>query len=73
MASKTDTEDNSRRTTSVPVTTMEDVPVLSEYERADLVASLNDAEARVKAGKAVDYDSKTVRKRLIGIYQQRKP
>jgi len=36
----------------VPVITMEEVPVLSERERADFVASLKQAEADVAAGKA---------------------
>jgi hypothetical protein len=69
MTNKTATKDKSRRTTSVPVTTMEEIPVLSEKERADFVASLKEAEARVKAGKAIDYDSKTFKKRLLDIYR----
>jgi hypothetical protein len=69
MTGKTATRDKRRRTTSVPVTTMEEIPVLSEKERADLVASLKQAEARVKAGKAIDYDPKTFRKRLLDIYR----
>ena len=44
----------------VPVTTMEEVPVLSERERAELTTALEAAEARVKAGKAVDYEPKTL-------------
>ena len=69
MTSRTATGDKRRRTTSVPVTTMEEIPVLSEEERAELVASLKDAEGRVKAGKAIDYDPKTFKKRLLGIYR----
>ena len=38
---------------------MEEIPVLSDQERAELTTSLQDAEARVKAGKAIDYDPKT--------------
>jgi hypothetical protein len=34
----------------VPVITMEEVPVLSDEERADLIASLKQAEADVAAG-----------------------
>jgi hypothetical protein len=73
MSSKAATKDKRRRTTMVPVTTMEEIPVLSAGERADLLASLEAAEARVKAGKAIDYDSKKFKDRLIGIYRARKP
>ena len=66
------TQDRRRRTTVVPVTTMEEIPVLSAKERADLLAVLKAAEARVKAGKAIDYDPKTFKDRLIGIYRARK-
>jgi hypothetical protein len=69
MMGKTATRSNRRRTTSVPVTTMEEIPVLSDQERADLVASLKQAEARVRAGKAVDYDPKAFKKRLLDIYR----
>jgi hypothetical protein len=57
-----------RRTTSAPVTTMEEIPVLSETERADLFGALKEAEARVKDGKAIDYDPKTFKQRLLDIY-----
>lgn len=53
----------------VPVTTMEEIPVLSEEERAKLTASLKDAESRIKAGEGIDYDPKKFRDRLIGIYR----
>jgi hypothetical protein len=36
-----------RRTAMVPVTTMEELPILSEEERADMLASLKAAEARI--------------------------
>ena len=66
MASDTATRPKRRRTTMVPVTAMEEVPVLSaNKERAELTASLKDAEARVKAGKGVDYDPKTFKDRLV--------
>ena len=38
------TQDKRRRTTVVPVTTMEEIPVLSAKERADLLAVLKAAE-----------------------------
>ena len=74
MASETKTtaKGNSRRTTMVPVTTMEEIPVLSDQERLQLTASLEQAEARIKAGKAVDYYSKTFKERLISIYRRGK-
>lgn len=68
MSSKAATKQR-RRTTMVPVTTMEEIPVLSDTERSELISSLEEAEARVQAGKALDYDPKTFRDRLIGIYR----
>jgi hypothetical protein len=72
MSSKPATKDKRRRTTVVPVTTMEEIPVLSARERAELLGSLEAAEARIKAGKAIDYDPKKFKDRLIGIYRARK-
>ena len=69
MTTKTATEDKRRRTTMVPVTTMEEIPVLSDAERLELTASLKEAETRVKAGKAIDYDPKSFKDRLVGIYR----
>jgi hypothetical protein len=72
MTNKTEarnTRGKSRRTTMVPVTTMEEIPVLSDKERAELTTSLKEAEARVKGGKAIDYDPKTFKDRLVGIYR----
>ena len=69
MATKPATKDKPRRTTMVPVTTMEEVPILSDKESADLLEALKAAEARVKAGKAVDHDSATFKKRLLQIYR----
>jgi hypothetical protein len=43
----------------VPVTTMEEVLILSEEERADMVAVLKDAEARVACGESVEHDPDT--------------
>ena len=62
----------SRQTTMVPVTTMEEIPVLSETERAELLASLKEAEKRVAAGEAVEFDPKTFKDRLLGIYRAAK-
>ena len=69
MASNTVTKDNRRRTTMVPVTTMEEIPVLSDQERAELLASLEQAETRIENGQAIDYDPRTFKDRLLGIYR----
>jgi hypothetical protein len=69
MASDTATKSKRRRTTMVPVTTMEELPVLSAKERVALTAALKAAEARMKAGKGVEYDPKTFKERLVRIYR----
>jgi hypothetical protein len=51
---------------------MEEMPILSAEERKKLLRSLEQAQARVKAGKAVDYDPASFRTRLIGIYRKGK-
>jgi hypothetical protein len=53
----------------VPVTTMEEIPVLSDKERAELIRTLKRAETRIKAGKGVDYDPKEFKARLMRIYR----
>jgi hypothetical protein len=63
---------NRRQTTMVPVTTMDEVPVLTDEERTELLASLAQAESEIKAGKGADYDPKTFKDRLLRIYQGRK-
>ena len=70
MIDRTATKDGPR-TTLVPVTTMEEVPMLSEEERRELLTSLKEAEARVKAGEAIEYDRRTFKDRLIGIFRGR--
>lgn len=67
--SRTTAKAHRRRTTSVPVTTMQEVPVLSEKERTELLTSLKRAESQIKAGQATDYDPKTFKKRLVQIYR----
>lgn len=69
MTTKSATKHTGRRTTVVPVTTMEEIPVLSDNERAELLRSLKEAESRVQAGEAVDYDSKIFKQRLVDIYR----
>ena len=58
-----------RRTTMVPVTTMEELPVLSAKERAELRTALEQAEQRIKAGQGIDYDPKSFKQRLVNIYR----
>ena len=59
--------DPKRETMVVPVVTMEEVPVLSERERAELIASLKRAEADVAAGKAKPFNREEFRKRFLAI------
>ena len=56
-----------RRTARVPVTTMEEVPVLSEKECADMLATLKAAEARIAAGQYVEHDHDTFVERLMQV------
>jgi hypothetical protein len=65
MADKPAPDTKRRPTTMVPVTTMEEVPLLTEQELAELRASLKEAESRIAAGEGIDYDPKTFKKRLI--------
>jgi hypothetical protein len=46
MARLSTLRQKNRRTTLVPVTTMEEIPVLSAREKAELLASLKQAEFR---------------------------
>jgi hypothetical protein len=51
---------------------MEEIPILSARERAELLHSLEKAQARVRAGKGVDLDPDALKERLIGIYRRGK-
>lgn len=57
----------------VPVTTMEEVPVLDGKEPAELLCSLKTAEAEIEAGRAAEYDPKTFARRLVRIYRGNSP
>ncbi|MBV8568576.1 MAG: hypothetical protein JO366_13900 [Methylobacteriaceae bacterium] len=59
----------SRRTTTVPVTTMEEMPVLTPDERAELLRSLEEAEASIKAGEGVEYDPEELKAWLQATYR----
>jgi hypothetical protein len=72
MTTKSAAKQKRGRTTMVPVTTMEEVPILGDKEKAKLLASLKQAEAEIAAGKAIDYDPRTFKDRLLGIYRRNK-
>ena len=72
MTAKPKHKQSSPPTTWVPVTTMEELPVLSDEERANLLADLKKAEAEVSAGQSTTYDSEAFKKRLLGIYRDNK-
>jgi len=56
-----------RRTTMVAVTPMEEVTILSEKERAEMIGSLKAAEARIAAGQYVEHDPATFVDRLMEV------
>ena len=56
-----------KETMVVPTVTLEEVPVPTERERADLLASLKQAEADIAAGKAKTFDREEFRKRFLAI------
>jgi hypothetical protein len=61
-----------RRTIAVPITTMEELPELTEEERAALLASLKQAEADIEAGNFIEHDSKAFKEELLRIYRAKK-
>ena len=65
-------EHNSRRTTLMPVTIMEEVPVLTTEERAEFITSLEEAEASIKAGDFIEHDTESFRNWLFALYRDRK-
>ena len=50
---KTAAQPEQRRTEMIPMLTMVEVPVLSETEKADMIASLKEAEDDIRAGRGV--------------------
>jgi hypothetical protein len=56
-----------KETMVVPTVTLEEVPVPTERERAELLASLKQAEADIAAGKAKAFDREEFRKRFLAI------
>ena len=61
------TIDQKHETMIVPVVTMEEVAVLSEQERDNLIVSLKHAEAEVAAGKSKPFNRKAFKKRFLAI------
>lgn len=59
--------DPHRETMVVPMVTMEEVPVLSDQERAELVASLKQAEDEVRDRKAKPFNREEFKKRFLAI------
>ncbi|MCW5717172.1 MAG: hypothetical protein KIS68_04995 [Bauldia sp.] len=51
----------------MPVTTMEDIPVLNDAERADLLRALKEAEADISAGRFTEYDPATFKARFNAV------
>ena len=56
-----------RQTMVIPVITMEEVPILTDRERTDFVASLKQAEADVAAGKAKPFNREEFKNRFLAI------
>ena len=72
MSTKIATKRKRQRTTMVPVTTMEEIPILNDEERDTLRASLKEAESQIKAGRAVEYNSKKFKSRFMSVYRRAK-
>ena len=69
MGTKSAVRSKRRRAISVPVMTIEEIPALSNAERASLLADLKQAEGRIKAGKGIKYHPKALKDRLVKIYR----
>ncbi|MCC6736354.1 MAG: hypothetical protein IT534_09525 [Bauldia sp.] len=59
--------------TTVPVMTLEEFPILSDAERADLLREIKQAEADVAAGNFTVYDPKTFKARPHAVRRAGKP
>lgn len=71
MTAKPNRKPEPRATTMVPVTTMEELPVLSEEERAKLLADLKVAEAEIASGHYTELDAEAFRQRLLDLYRNK--
>jgi hypothetical protein len=57
--------DKPQRTTLIPVTTIEEVSVLSAPRRAELTASLAEVELQIAEGRGAAYDTEETRKHFM--------
>lgn len=71
MTAKSSRKPEPRATTMVPVTTMEELPVLSDQEREKLLADLKAAEAEIASGHYTELDAEAFRQRLLDIYRNK--
>ena len=67
MQSKTANQ-KKRRVTVAPVTTMEELPVLTPAERAEFIDSLEDAQAQIDAGNFMEYEPEAFKNWLLDTY-----
>jgi hypothetical protein len=63
------TPKNKRRVTVAPVTTMEEVPVLTSAERAEFIDSLEIAQAQINAGDFLEYEAEAFKDWLFDAYR----
>ena len=59
---------NKRKVTVAPVTTMEEVPVLTSAERAEFIDSLEIAQAQINAGDFLEYEAEAFKDWLFDAY-----
>ncbi|MGO4869783.1 MAG: hypothetical protein ACLPGW_04110 [Roseiarcus sp.] len=64
---RTTADKKARRTAMFPITSAEEAPILSEEERAEMLASLTAAEARIAAGQCVEHNPDTFVDRLMDV------
>jgi len=64
--------DKSQKTILVPVTTMEEVQVRSAEQRAELLASLAEAEREMAEGRGAPYDGAETREHFLRGFEGRK-
>ena len=67
---KTTAQKPAQATTFVPVVTMEEVPVLSEAESAELLASLKESRADIAAGRFVELAADEIAPWLNGVARE---
>jgi hypothetical protein len=70
---KANEQEKPRATTWIPVTTMEEMPLLNEEERAELIASLKEAEAEIAAGNYVVLESSMFANDMLALRTMARP